>query len=285
MEEDFSPIIEKKKNKRKKDKHEELIDKETVVLRENTQQQNLEVISGESEKIADDIEQPNVIAENTTNEKQSKPKRKFGLKPFTFFSGVFDIVVGAVLGVLCGMLVGPMTSWIGDSELAQFLAIIISPLIWVFFLLGFGLAIMFVILGISSLISSFKSDKKNLNGLVITTIVFECILLPLIIFLTIFGESDSHFPLFISMVVIIFVSIIFKIVDLILIRRRGKKYYEQVKEFEKAEPLPNFDALKKTEKQGEKSENDESDKPDGHNGVDFSALSWKFYKFKNKKIK
>ena len=292
MEEEFSPIIEKRKKKSQK-------------MQQETQQEAAtlsEVSTDSAEQVqASDVNLGvNDAGQQKMKKDLEKPKQKFGLKPLTFFSGLFDLAVGAVLGVLCGLLIEPLTSWIGNSGLTQLLGIFAMPLIFAFFLLGFGLAIMFVILAIFSIISSFKSDKKNLNGLVITTIVFECILLPVILFLLLCNSEGKYFSLFIAIIAVLVVSVIFKIVDLVLMRRREKKYKQAVEKFEENKKTVNFDALGGQNMQNdakgdnvaepnrtndvEKSETDATQKEEngengtnddgqnGQGGVDFSAL-------------
>ena len=95
MEEEFSPIIEKRKKKSQK-------------IQQGTQQETV-ALSEVSTESAEQVQASDVnLGVNDAGQQKmkkdlEKPKQKFGLKPLTFFSGLFDLAVGAVLGVLCGL--------------------------------------------------------------------------------------------------------------------------------------------------------------------------------------
>ena len=132
-------------------------------------------------------------------------------------------------------------------------------------------AILFLIIGILTLISAFKSDRKNLNGLLIAVAVFDVLMIPPTIFLIFIMEGTSQIW-YIGMAVLLFLGFIFKIVDISLTKKRLKQYQQaKQEEYAKNQTTPSFDSLKTEEKENSQSQEEQTQK-DGSDGVDFSKL-------------
>lgn len=206
---------------------------------------------------------------------EHKNKAKFGYKPFAFFSGVFDIVIAvAILGVGVYAILQMLGAFDTGNEGVNFLlGIFYWPFIAaVAMLFGVG-GILFIIAGILTLVSSFKSDRKNFNGLLVAAAVFDVLLMPTSIFL-IYASSGNGKILNIVLTVLLAVGFVFKIIDIVLTKRRLKKFNTaKLEETSASFAGPNFDNL--SEIHG--TDNDKKIEPnlkndDGTNGIDFSKL-------------
>ncbi len=178
------------------------------------------------------------------------PKRKFGLKIFTFLGGLLDIGIGLLVFAEIIMMFTNYTNSI-TSSIEGLLNFFFWPFVICFFFVMAVGAVLFLVFGFITTISSFKSDRKNLNGLVVTSLVFDFLILIFGgILLGTGGAEDASTLFYITFAAIVF-AIIFKIIDLALIRHREKTYYKRKDEY-----------LKQMG-QG----------PEAQGGIDFSKLS------------
>lgn len=226
----------------------------------------------------------------TGTETPNRPKAKFGLKPFAFFSGVFDVVFAIAILVLGTITIIQLWQAIdtGNRELNVLSGLFYSPvLIGVGVLFGIG-GILFLTMGIMTLVSAFKSDRKNANGLLIAVIVFDVLLLVPSIMLA-FSQEGKNKIYAVCLAVLLALGLIFKIIDVVLTKKRLNKYLQQRDEqARKTYTGANFDNLKPTNDSGAKVQNPEQAKPnpeqtpkssqnqpnpdDDSSGVDFSKL-------------
>lgn len=257
--EEFSPVIDKRKKKSKD---------------APTQINTLQVANDPQVEVNDTASEH---AQEPDNAPKKKVKAKHGLKPFAFFSGIFDIVLfAAVVGMGLYIYIS-FIDFVSHNRLEGFLFGIIM---WPFLILMIAImavtAILFLIGGISTIISSFKSDRKNNNGLIIATAVFDMLLLVfVIIFATITsGEASNLVCIVLSCLLVL--AFIFKIVDVVLTKKRLKKYQTaKMEEYKETYHGPNFDNLNGINnlQKNEKVEEPSAEKTDEqNNGVDFSKL-------------
>ena len=202
-------------------------------------------------------------------------KAKFGYKPFAFFSGVFDIVIAvAILGIGVYAILQMLGAFDTGNEGVNFLlGIFYWPFIAaVAMLFGVG-GILFLIAGILTLVSSFKSDRKNFNGLLVAVTVFDVLLMPTSIFL-IYASSGNGRILNIVLTALLAVGFVFKIIDIVLTKRRLKKFNTaRLEENSASFAGPNFDNLSAASGTDDKKQIEpHPTADDGAKGVDFSKL-------------
>lgn len=206
-----------------------------------------------------------------TQEPAKKVKAKHGLKPFAFFSGLIDLIIAAAI-LLIGAI--SISSFFGDinnitdnAQLSSLLGIFFYPIIIIITAIFATAGILLLVLGILTIISSFKSDRRNYNGLLTTVIVFEVLLLIGLIILISSNPSDS--VTLIILTAVLGVGLLFKIIDVARTHSRVKKYLaEREAENRKTYTGPNFDNLKKpaagqTEAEPAKPEPTEAEAADG----------------------
>ena len=261
--EEFSPVIDKrKKNKTKTD-----------------------LVANDPQ-----VEVNDTASEHAQEQPKKKVKAKHGLKPFAFFSGIFDLVLfAAVIGM--GLYI-----YVSISSLVQFAKFNVSfidfvshnnlegflfgVIMWPFLILMIAImavtAILFLIGGISTIVSSFKSDRKNNNGLIIATAVFDMLLLVFVIIFASITSGEASNLVCIVLSCLLVLGFIFKIVDVVLTKKRLKKYQTaKMEEYSETYHGPNFDNLNgiNNVQKKEKLEEPPVENTEQQNtGVDFSKL-------------
>lgn len=211
-----------------------------------------------------------------------KAKAKHGLKPFTFFSGLIDLVSAVavfVLGFLLAM--NMLESMQGDVKKVLF-GLFFWPFIIILFILIAAAGICLLIGGIVTLISSFKSDRRNWNMLLRAIIGLDVLLL--IVASIACSATDGTGELASGILIgVSAVSFIFKLIDIGLTENRLKKYEKAKKEeYRATHQTPNFANLNSvnqnnaTQTQPEQSEQsqqtNDQNSTDEKREVDFSKL-------------
>ncbi len=248
--EEFSPVIDKrKKNKTKTD-----------------------LVANDPQ-----VEVNDTASEHAQEQPKKKVKAKHGLKPFAFFSGIFDLVLfAAVIGMGLYIYVS-FIDFVSHNNLEGFL---FGVIMWPFLILMIAImavtAILFLIGGISTIVSSFKSDRKNNNGLIIATAVFDMLLLVFVIIFASITSGEASNLVCIVLSCLLVLGFIFKIVDVVLTKKRLKKYQTaKMEEYSETYHGPNFDNLNgiNNVQKKEKLEEPPVENTEQQNtGVDFSKL-------------
>lgn len=175
--------------------------------------------------------------------KSKKVKAKFGLKPFTFFSGLFDILIAVVIFAFEFTSISFVTEWFVDDLGNLLLGQLFWPFVVLFWILLSIAGILCITLGIMTVISSFRSDRRNWNGLVISTTLFDLFLLLICLVASFIAQGTGRL-LCIAMAVLLGLAFVFKIIDSILTKKRLKKYEEKKQEYyRETYKGPNFENL------------------------------------------
>ena len=221
---------------------------------------------------------------NSAGAPAKKVKAKFGAKPFAFISGILDILVAiAIIGMGIMLIMEIVRSAsTGNAELDKLINLLISPVLIVTGTLFAPSGFLFLAMGIMTIVSSFKSDKKNLNGMLVAVMVFDVLsLIPAIIFGIMVPGVFT-----IGLIVALVLGFNFKLVDIILIKIRLKKYNAQkLEENKQTYTGPDFSKLGGANNGNNSSSKDatpqesEGEKSQGESqksgGVDFSVLGKK----------
>lgn len=178
----------------------------------------------------------------------SSPKQKRGAKGFTFFSGLFDILIGVVLfATIIWVALDLFPTWTaGNNGLNALWAILIFPFLIAFVAVMVIGGILFIVFGISSVIASFKPDRHFNKGLIVATMVFDIligILSVLGTLITLDSGGSGVVVIFGIVIALSVVGLIFKIIDLSLISHRNKVYSAEHPVETKTEGDINFEAL------------------------------------------
>lgn len=164
------------------------------------------------------------------------PKRKHGMKPFAFFAGVFNIVLAVGLVVFLVMLI-PMFEGVlsgggssgGEALGNVFLGILLIPFFFAFLIIGGIGALIILITGILSIVSSFVSDKHNWNAWLISAAIFDILIMLFAVFVAIVGASSAS--VLVSGLAVVLLSLlgaIFNFVDVGQTKKRLKEYQHKV---------------------------------------------------------
>lgn len=218
------------------------------------------------------------------NDTSSKPtKARFGAKPFAFVSGLLDILIAAAIIGLGTMMIIQMldASHTSNSDLNKLIDILLVPVIVSAAALFAPSGFLFLSMGILTIVSSFKSDRKNFNGMLIAVMVFDALsLIPAVIFAIV---QPGVFT--IGLIVALGLGFNFKLADVILTKHRLKEYNaakaeENKQSFEGADfsklaavnaPKGNEGSATAEPAQGEQSQPEQ----DNGSAVDFSKLGKK----------
>ncbi len=181
----------------------------------------------------------------TNAEKREGLKAKRGMKPFAFFSGLVDVIVAIFIfaGGVMMLLDLIQAADTGNEQLNKLLGFFFWPFLVVIGIILLGAGVLWLVDGILALISSFKSDRRNFNGVLIATGVFDGFLLVFSIFL-VFATDENAKNLYIGLSVLLAVTFVFKIVDIVLTKKRLKKYEAAMaEEHAKSYQGPDFSKL------------------------------------------
>ena len=179
-------------------------------------------------------------------------KKNKKIKGLTLTSGIITLLFGigmlavAILGVYL-MIAAYTTSQTGNAAQAfafVFTAWLIIPIFLLVGAIGLGVGISNFVLGIFLITSSTKDDREYLKrkAFVITTIVFDFIIMSICFIVAIASSKDEQVALLVGAIVGAFAlfSAIIKIVDL----KQTKKRYAPIEEAEEKEKANvNFGAL------------------------------------------
>lgn len=235
--EEFSPVVDKRK-KKKEPQTTLLADKNVEALEANNPQVEVNDTSSAHAQTEEQLKQ----------KPKKKIKAKHGMKPFAFFSGVFDIVVAVAivgLGLWVSMTLFNSVDTGISEDLDTLLGFFYLPFIIIIMAIAATAGVLFLIDGILSLISSFKSDRKNWNGVIVAAAVFDVLLfLPSVVLIFANGETQIAG---IALTVLLVVTFIFKIIDISLTKRRLKKYQAaKEEEYKQTYHGPDFSKLDST---------------------------------------
>lgn len=276
--EEFSPVVDKRKKKEK------------AQSAQFSTNENVEIpVANDPQVEVNDTSSAHAQTEEQVEKKPKKKlKAKHGLKPFAFFSGVFDIVVAVAivgLGLWVSMILFNSVDTGISEDLDTLLGFFYLPFIIIIMAIAATAGVLFLIDGILSLISSFKSDRKNWNGVIVAAAVFDVLLfLPSVVLIFANGETQIAG---IALTVLLVVTFIFKIIDISLTKRRLKKYQAaKEEEYKQTYHGPDFSKLDTTlhgsaplaqessqnDVQGENVETGTSQDTQNSGGVDFSKL-------------
>ena len=197
-----------------------------------------------------------------------KTKEKFGLKPFAFFSGVFDIIIAIAVFILTIFIFISLlkVADTGNAGLNIITKVLFMPIIIVIASIFVTGGVLFMVLGIVTIISSFKSDKYHWNGLLITVTVIDVFLFAGAVFMS-FAITDNIRFFCIAISVLLGLGMIFKIVDIALTKKRVKEYKKIKLSARKTYTGPNFGNLRTDQNEQALQENSQNE-----NDVDFSKL-------------
>ncbi len=270
--EEFSPVIDKKKKKKEKLATAQFPTDENSIKKETS-------VANDPQVEVNDTASAHAQTEDRTEQRKTI-KAKHGLKPFAFFSGVFDIIAAAAiigLGLWISFSIFNSVDTGVSEDLDTLFGIFLLPIIISVMAIAAVAGILYLVDGILSIVSSFKSDRKNWNGVIVAAAIFDVLLFFPAVFFSFLGGGNTQI-LSIALTVILVVTFIFKMVDISLTKRRLKKY-QAAKEEEYKETYhgPDFSKLDKTVHdsaplaQPQSSEQQSQDDED-QSGVDFSQL-------------
>lgn len=205
--------------------------------------------------------------EDIKNLENQKPKRKNKFKIFTFFSGLLTLVLSVCVFFFTFYILFTLyPQWINEDAATVIVGIFLLPalicLVGVCCIAG----VLYMVLGILSIVASFKEDKSFLNwkGLVITVIVFEFLIATITLIMSMMDLGEGSMAIFLSIAAVVLFSAILKIIELVMLKKRMKKSKNEVvvKDMENTSVQPksetssniNFDVLKSNNNESSKIE-------------------------------
>lgn len=240
-ENEFSPVIEKKKKSSGAKKTKAADVGGTNVGADDANTAN--IYAADANSTEQNVQQNENVTfevafqnENVGANGEPLPKRKHGLKPFAFFAGIFNILLAVGLVVFLvmlipmfeGMLSGGGSSG-GEALGNVFLGILLIPFFIAFMIIGGIGALIILITGILSIVSSFVSDKHNWNAWLVTAAIFDILIMLFAVLVAIAGAgSASVLVSGLAVALLSLMGAIFNFVDVGQTKKRLKEYQHKV---------------------------------------------------------